>query len=49
MEIVSASHVYVKSKVLNPDPRVYCSVVCLYVYGFESLWKFMVQYLIGET
>ena len=49
VEIISASHVDVKDKVLNPDPRVCCSVVCLYVYGFESLWKFMVQHLIGET
>ena len=35
--------------VLNLDPRVCCSVICLYVYGFESLWKFMVQHLIGEA
>ena len=49
MEIVSASHMDMEDKVLNPDPRVCCSVVCLYVYGFESLWKFMVQHLIGET
>ena len=35
--------------VLNPDPRVYCSVVRLDVYGFESLWKFMIQHLIGEA
>ena len=39
----------VEDIVLNLDPRVCCSVVCLYVYMFESLWKFMVQHLIGET
>ena len=49
MEIVSAGHVDVKDKVLNPDPRVCCSVVCLYVHEFESLWKFMIQHLIGEA
>ena len=49
MEIISPSHMDMEDIVLNPDPRVYCSVVCLYVYGFESLWKFMVQHLIGET
>ena len=49
MEIISASHVDVKDKVLNPDPRVCRSVVCLYVHGFESLWKFMIQHLIGEA
>ena len=49
MEIVSTSHVDVEDIVLDPDPRVYCSVVCVYVYRFESLWKFMIQHLIGET
>ena len=49
MEIVPPSHVYVKDKILNPDPRVCRSIVCLYVHGFESLWKFMIQHLIGEA
>ena len=47
--IISASHVDMKDKVLNPDPRVCRSVVRLYVHGFESLWKFVIQHLIGET
>ena len=49
VEIISASHVDVKDKVLNPDPRVCRSVVCLYIHGFKSLWKFMIQHLIGEA
>ena len=36
-----------KDIVLNPDPRVCCSVICLYVYGLESLCKFVVQYCRG--
>ena len=49
VEIISASHVDMKDKVLNRDPRVCRSVVCLYVHRFESLWKFMIQHLIGEA
>ena len=49
VEIVSASHMNVKNKVLNPDRSVYSSVVCLDVYGFKPLWKFMVQHFIGEA
>ena len=49
MEIISVSHVDVKDEVLNPDPRVCRSVVRLYVLGFESLWKFVIQHLIGEA
>ena len=49
VEIISASHVDMKDKVLNPDPRVCHSVVCLYIHGFESLWKFMIQHLIDEA
>ena len=49
MEIISVSHVDVEDKVLNPDPRVCRSVVWLYVHGFESLWKFVNQHLVGET
>ena len=49
VEIISASHVDMKDKVLNPDPRVCDSVVCLYIHGFESLWKFMIQHFIGEA
>ena len=49
MEIVSASHMDMEDEVLNLDPRVCRPVVCLYVHGFESLWKFMIQYLIGEA
>ena len=48
-EIISASHVDMKDKVLNPDPRVCRSIVCLYIHGFESLWKFIIQHLIGEA
>ena len=36
VEIISTSHVDMKDKVLNPDPRVCRFVVSLYVHGFES-------------
>ena len=49
VEVVSASHMNMEDEVLNPDPKVCCSVVRLYVHGFESLWKFVIQHLIGET
>ena len=49
MEIVSASHVDMKDKVLDPDPRVCSSVVCLYIHGLKSFRKFMVQHLNGEA
>ena len=49
VEIIFVSHVDMKDKVLNPDPRVYRPVACLYIYGFESLWKFMIQHFIGEA
>ena len=49
MEVIPMSHVYVKNKIFNPDPRVCRSVVCLYIHGFESLWKFKIQHLIGEA
>ena len=43
------SCLYVKDKILNPDPGVCRSVICLYVHGFETLWEFVVQYLFGEA
>ena len=49
VEVVPMSHVDMKDKILNPDPRVCHSVICLYVHGFETLWKFVVQYLFGEA
>ena len=49
VEIVSASHMDMEDIILNPDTRVCCSIVRLYVRGFESLWKFVIQHLIGET
>ena len=49
MEIVSTSHMDVEDEVLYLDSRVCGSVVRLYVHRFESLWKFIVQDLIGET
>ena len=49
VEIISTSHMDMKDNVLDPDPRVCRSVVRLYVHGLESLWKFMIQYLIGEA
>ena len=49
MEIVSATHMDMEDKVLNPDPRVCGPVVHLYVHWFESFWEFVVQHLIGET
>ena len=49
VEIISTSHMDMKDKVLDPYPRVYSSVVCLYIHGFESFRKFMIQHLIGEA
>ena len=49
MEVIPTSHVYVKDKIFNPDPGIRRSVVCLYIHGFESLWEFMIQHLIGEA
>ena len=49
VEIISASHMDMKDKVLDPDPVVCHSVVRLYVHWFESLWIFVIQHLIGEA
>ena len=49
MEIISVSHMDMEDEVLNPDPRVCRSVVRLYVHGFESVRKLVIQHLIGET
>ena len=45
VEVVPTSHVDMQDKILNPDSGVCRSVICLYVYGFESRWKPMIQYL----
>ena len=49
VEVVPTSHVDMQDKILNPDPGVCCSVICLYVHRFKILWKFVVQYLFGEA
>ena len=49
VEVIPTSHEDMKDKILNLDPRVHRSVVCLYVHGFESMWKFVIQYLFGEA
>ena len=49
VEVIPMSHVYMQDKILDPDPWVCRSVVCLYVHRFKTLWKFMVQYLFGEA
>ena len=49
VEIISASHVDMEDKVLNPDRGVCGPIVRLYVHLFESFWKFVVQHLISET
>ena len=48
-EVIPTSHVYMQDKVLELDPWVCRSVVCLYVHMFKTLWKFMVQYFFGEA
>ena len=49
VEVVPTSHVDMQDKIINPDPGVCRSVICLYVHGFETLWEFVVQYLFGEA
>ena len=49
VEVIPTSHVNMQDKILDPDPWVYRSVVCLYVHRFETLWEFMVQYFFGEA
>ena len=49
VEVIPTSHVNMQDKILDPDPWVCRSVICLYVYRFQALWKFMVQYFVGEA
>ena len=49
MEVIPTIHVYVQDKVLDPDPWVYRSIVCLCVHRFKAMREFMVQYFIGKA
>ena len=49
MEVVPTSHMYMQDKVLDPDPWVCRSVICLYVHWFKALWEFVVQYFITKA
>ena len=49
VEVIPTSHVNMQDKILDPDPWVCRSVVCLYVHRFKALWEFMVQYFFGEA
>ena len=49
VEVIPTSHVNMQDKILDPDPWVCRSVVCLYVHRFKTLWKFMVPYFFGEA
>ena len=49
VEVVPTSHVDMQDKILNPDPGVCRSVICLYVHMFKTLWKFVAQHLFGEA
>ena len=49
VEVIPTSHMNMQYKILDPDPWVRRSVVCLYIHRFETLWKFMVQYFFGEA
>ena len=49
VKVIPMSHMYVQDKVLDPDPWVCRSVVCLYVHMFKALWEFMVQYFISKA
>ena len=49
VEVIPTSHVNMQDKILDPDPWVCRSVVCLYVHRFKTLWEFMVQYFFGEA
>ena len=49
VEVIPTSHVNMQDEILDLDPWVYRSVVCLYVHRFEALREFMVQYFIGKA
>ena len=49
VEIIPTSHVNMQNKIVDPDPWVCRSIICLYVHMFETLWEFMVQYFFGEA
>ena len=49
VEVIPTSDVNMQDKILDQDPWVCRSVVCLYVHRFKTLWKFMVQYFLGEA
>ena len=49
VEVIPTSPVNMQDKILDPDPWVCRSVICLNVHRFETLWEFMVQYFFGEA
>ena len=49
VEVILRSHVNMQDKILDPEPWVCRSIVCLYVHRFKTLSEFMVQYFFGEA
>ena len=49
MEVITAGHVNVENKILDPYHGIGCSVVCFNIDGLEPLGEFMIQYFICEA
>ena len=49
MEVISAGHVDVEDKVLDPCSGISCPVVSFNIYRFEPFREFMIHYFISEA
>ena len=49
MEIITASHVDMEKKVLNPYRGICCSIIWFNIHGFKPFWAFVLHYLVSEA
>ena len=49
MKIISAGHMDVEDKILDPYRGIGCSIVSFDIYGFKPFWEFMIHYFVGEA
>ena len=49
MKIIAAGDMNMEEKIFNPYGGIYCSIVCLNVYGYKPLWKLVLHYVVGKA
>ena len=49
MKVITAGHMNMEKKIVNPYRGICCSIIRFDIHGFKPFWEFVLHYVISEA